>query len=130
VNDDAKATYRRAIRALAARDRNVLTSVLADDVVDHNPIPGQSPGSGGFVEFMDALHAGLQDIAVDVELLLGEDPFVAARIVWSGLHVGMLVGIPGSGRRVSIPALHIVRVVNGRVTEWWGHADVSELTSG
>ena len=126
--DADKAVYRRALHALTARDADELRAVLAEDVLDHNPIPGQPAGAEGFVQFMEVLHGGIAEMALEIDLLLAEGGLVAGRVVWHGVHAGPLVGVPASGRRVRIPALHIVRVVDDRITEWWGHADISALS--
>jgi len=42
-------------------------------------------------------------------------------------HTGDFMGIPASGKRVSVVAIGIMRTADGRIAEFWGSPDVMGL---
>jgi len=47
---DRKSIYEQVIDAISRNDTLILDQFLAEQLIDHNPIPGQSPGRMGFKE--------------------------------------------------------------------------------
>jgi steroid delta-isomerase-like uncharacterized protein len=117
-------TYEAIIAAVAAADQNALDQLIAGDLADHNPVPGQAPGLAGFKYWVSAMHDAFPDITGVVEDTVVEGNKVAARVLWRGTHRGAFVGVPGTGAAVEIQAVHIVRFADGLATEWWGTADI------
>lgn len=67
--------YEQVIAAIGAGDAPALDELLAADVIDHNPMPGQRPGLPG-------LPTGT------VEDVLAEGDRVAGRVTWRGTQCG------------------------------------------
>ena len=42
----------------------------------------------------------------------------------TGTHQGDFMGIPATGKKISMGEIHIVRIVNGKGVEHWGQADM------
>lgn len=116
--------YARIIAAVGAQDVEALEELLDAEIVDHNPVPDQPPGREGVVMWMRGMHAAFPDMTGAVEDTVAQGDKVAGRVVWSGTHHGEFLGVPGTGRRVSIVALHLLRFRNGKAAEWWGAADL------
>jgi steroid delta-isomerase-like uncharacterized protein len=116
--------YRRIIEAISRDDLDALERLMAPDVVDHNPIPGQVPGLEGFKQWMASARASFPDLQGSVEDVIAEGDWVAARMTWHGTHEGDFVGVPPTNKRVAMTAFHHVRFEGGRAVEWWGTADV------
>jgi len=116
--------YRRVIDAISCGDADALDGLLAADVVDHNPMPGQAPGLEGFKEWMGAVRASFPDLTGSIEDVVAEGDRVAGRVTWYGTHHGPFAGHAATGRPVSFTAIHIVRLADGRIAEWWGAANV------
>ena len=55
--------------------------------------------------------------------MIGEGDKVATRKTFHGTHEGEFMGIPPTGRRVSIGLIDIVRISEGRVVEHWSMGD-------
>jgi predicted ester cyclase len=64
------------------------------------------------------------DLTGIVDDVVAQRDRVAGRVIWHGTHRGLFVGVPATGRRVAFPGFHSVRLVDGRVAEWWGTADL------
>ncbi len=56
--------------------------------------------------------------------MIAEGDKVVIRQTWSGTHKGEFMGIPATGRRVSIAVIDIIRVADGRFVEHWGQLDM------
>jgi len=59
-------------------------------------------------------------MAVTIHDQIAEDDKVTTRKTISGVHTGTLMGVPATGRIVSISVIDIVRVEDGRYVEHWG----------
>lgn len=123
MTEQGKELYRRVIAAIGAGDEAALDSLLAEDLVDHNPMPGQSSGREGFKEWMRSARRSFPDLEATVEQAVAERDLVAARVTYRGTHRGVLAGIQPTHRAVTFGAFHLVRVADDRIVEWWGMAD-------
>jgi predicted ester cyclase len=121
---DNTATYRAIIAAVSAGDLDRLDQLIAHDLVDHNPAPGQPPGLDGFKHWANSARLAFPDLTGSVEDTLADDDKIAGRVTWHGSHRGDLAGVPGTGARVQFSAFHIVRFSAGLAVEWWGTADL------
>ena len=120
-NDDV---YRRAIAAISRGDADALDALLAADIVDHNGIAGQPPGRDGFKHWMRSVRTSLPDLTGTVEDVVAAGDRVAGRVTWRGTQSGPFAGIAASGKPVCFTAIHIVRLADGRIAEWWGAANL------
>jgi steroid delta-isomerase-like uncharacterized protein len=116
--------YSRVFNAVNEGDEAALDDLLTEDVVDHNPIPGQEPGIPGFKQWIRYVRTAFPDVQVTVQDTISQGDRVAGRVTWQGTHDGPLLGIAGSGKPVRFTAIHIVRFENGKAAEWWGVADL------
>jgi steroid delta-isomerase-like uncharacterized protein len=116
--------YRRVFDAVNRGDEAALGDLLTEDIIDHNPIPGQAPGLAGFKQWMRYVRTAFPDVHVKVEETLSQGDRVAGRVTWRGTHEGPVAGLPASGKAVQFTAIHIVRFENGKAAEWWGVADL------
>ena len=107
----------------------MLDELAAPDFVDHNPGPGQAPGSEGIKQFFTAMRAAVSDLRVSVEQLISEDDKVAAHVSMSGTHTGELMGIQPSGKQVVMRVSDLVRFENGKAAERWAVEDMSGFVS-
>jgi steroid delta-isomerase-like uncharacterized protein len=84
----------------------------------------------GRAEYRDAVlasHQAFPDLVVEVLDQLAEGDKVATRWRASGTHRGPFAGIPATGRPVRITAMHLHRVVDGKLTEHWEEIDLLRL---
>ena len=53
--------------------------------------------------------------------IFAENDMVAVRVLFSGLHTGLCMGIPATGKKISFEALEYFKVENGKIVESWGY---------
>lgn len=116
--------YEAIISAVAAGDEGALDHLVAEDIVDHNAVPGQPGGRLGITYWVRLMHDAFADLVGVVEDTVVEGDKIAARVTWHGTHRGDFVGIPGTGAPVDMQSVQILRFTDGLASEWWGTADV------
>ena len=121
---DNKKVYRRIIEAMNTGDEATFVSLLAEDCIDHDPIPRQEKGAAGFRTWMRTVRTAFPDFNGTIGELLAEGDLIAARVTWRGTHGGTFLGVEPTGRSVSFQAMHIMRFSGGCAVEWWGTADL------
>jgi len=113
---------------LAAAD-----DVLAVDLIEHNPLPGQGAGREGHKQVVALFRSAFPDLQVTTEDLLEDGDRVALRWKAEGTHRGDLLGLAPTGKRVTLTGIEILRIANGRIVERWaddnGHAVLAQLRS-
>ena len=117
-------TYQAIIDAVSAADPDALDDLIAEDIVDHNAMPGQAPGRAGIKNWMTMLHDVFAQFSGVVEDTVVEGDKVAARVTWHGIHRGDFMGVPGTGVPVAMQSLHILSFRDGLATDWWGTPDI------
>ena len=124
ATEEHKLTYCRIIAAVNAGDFNALEALIDADILDHNPVPGQTPGLAGFKQWMATARTSFPGLRGTVEQMVAEGDLVAGRVTWRGTQEGPFAGAAPTGRRVAFEAYHIVRFAGGKAAEWWGTADI------
>ena len=102
---------------LNQRNVAVADEIVAPDCVDHfHPAPARV-----FVPFIAAAFPDFQFTTED--LFAGDDDRVVVRFTMTGTHEGEFAGMVPTGRRFSLEGIAIMRVVDGKIVEFWEKAD-------
>ena len=81
-----------------------LTELVAEDFVEENPLPGQGPGRAGLADVLAGMFSGFPDLHWEVRDLIAEGDQIVSYGAWTGTHLGEFMGIPATGRTVSVEA--------------------------
>jgi len=100
--------------------------LLAPDFVLHVPLPA-APGVQGISDVVTACRAAFEHLNVTVEDLVAEGDRVAARFTARGIHKGAFLGLPPTGKSISMTGMEIFRIEGGRIAELWGEANLLGL---
>jgi steroid delta-isomerase-like uncharacterized protein len=85
-------------------------------------------GVDAWREMARGFYAAFPDLHVSLEgKLIGEDEYVTARYTWSGTHHDTFLGIPATGRRVTVVGTNMFRIEDNRIVEQWETQDVAGL---
>jgi steroid delta-isomerase-like uncharacterized protein len=97
---------------------------LADDFVESEEIPGLPPTKDGVVQYFRIMLAAFPDMRMDVQDSFASGDKAVARLRISGTHQGEFMGIPATGKPVSVNLIDITRFGDdGLAREHWGVAD-------
>jgi steroid delta-isomerase-like uncharacterized protein len=95
----------------------VANEIVAEDFVELDPLPGQRPGREGLVEVVKGLRTAFPDMHWKAEETIASGDKVVTRFTWMGTQKGEFLGIPATGRGVSVKGVVIDRVVGGWMTD-------------
>jgi steroid delta-isomerase-like uncharacterized protein len=88
-----------------------------EDVVEHIPFPGQGTGLKGLQDVLRGMKAAFPDMHWKIEEQITEGDRVMSRFVWTGTHRGPFLGIPATGKPVTVWGIVIDRLVDKRIKE-------------
>ncbi len=128
MSEENKALVREFLAGVDTGDIGVLDKFLVEDYDDHNPPPFQQ-GTGydaGRDAFRYALNA-FSDFHHEITAQYVDGDTVITRLVGSGKHTGEFMGVPATGKQVSMEGVSIHRVENGKLVEKWSTVDALSL---
>ena len=105
---------------------DLFEQVVAPNCVDHDPAAGQVAGPSGYRTFFSGMRAAFPDMSVALETMVADEDSIAFAYTLTGTHKGLLMGIPPSGKKVTVRGLQISKFKDGKMVERWGSSD--ELT--
>jgi predicted ester cyclase len=92
---------------------------LAPDFVGHMPGIPEPMNREAFMQYQGVVLSAFPDFAPTVEDQIAEGDLVANRLVFHGTHKGDFQGIRPTGKRITVTATTIERVVGGKIVEHW-----------
>ena len=120
MSEQTKAVFEKLMSALNAKDMATMESLIADDFVDNDAMPGMAPGRQGMIDMMGMFVGAFPDLNVVVEHWVAEGDLVVGVMTTKGTQTGEFMGMPASGKKFSVREMHMVRVANGKMAEHWG----------
>jgi len=126
-----KTTVRRVFEEGFSQGRlEVVDECLAADAVDHHERTDHDASFRAHLKgVITMLRAGMPDLTMTVEDLIGEGDRVAARVVLTGTHTGApIAGIEAQGHPVRVEQFHVVQCDgDGRGRAHWAAAGIDQL---
>jgi steroid delta-isomerase-like uncharacterized protein len=106
-------------------DWGAAEEVVDPDVVFHDQVREGTlpPGRDGLRAAMDMIRTGIPDFVMDIHDMIAEGDLVVIRWSATGTHAGPFNGLPATYRVVTLDAISIVRMCDGRIVEGWQEAD-------
>ncbi|MEU9736114.1 ester cyclase [Streptomyces sp. NPDC048002] len=119
------ATARRLFERIAAPgDTPTFNDVLVEDYHDHDPAnPQDYIGLDGVRREVEMWRGGF-DFEFVIEDQMAQGDLVCTRWTWNGTHKGDFMGIPATGRQVSMTGCTVHRCEpDGKIAEGWWQYD-------
>ena len=101
------------------KDLSAFEAYFSTNLKDHALPPGIPEGFEGRKMFYSAFLAAFPDLHVHIEDVLAEGDKLVTRWSARGTHSGELMGIPPTGKQVSVGGTAIDRFENGQSVEHW-----------
>jgi steroid delta-isomerase-like uncharacterized protein len=128
VSEEAKAIVRRFIEETQARGNlEAIDEFIAEDCVNHTPPPGVPPDREGAKQIFAMFRAAFPDHDAVILDMVGEDNTVATYKTFTGTHQSEFMGIPATGKRITVRVMDFVRVRDGKIAEHSNVVDVFGL---
>lgn len=122
-----KALMRQFFAALDTGDLEGMVAQVTEDMVTHTPIPGIGRGREGFRGFMSVFFSAFPEQSVQVHRVIAEGDRVAVHHTHHATHGGDFLGLPPTGKRVTVTGIEIFRIENGKIAEMWHQDDLLSL---
>ena len=104
------------------RNLALVDELCTTDHVFHNP-PTTLQGREAFKQLLSVYLTAFPDASFTVEDEIAEEDRVASRYTFRGTHQGELMGIPPTGKQVTVTGIIINRMVGGKSAEGWLNFD-------
>jgi steroid delta-isomerase-like uncharacterized protein len=105
----------------------VFDEVFSEDFLDHTPQPNMVPDKEG----VRGLYAGLRQAFPDFHAVIhwqtADGNLVTTFKTYHGTHKGTFLGIEPTGKAIQFETVDAMRVVDGKITEHWGVANLYSL---
>jgi steroid delta-isomerase-like uncharacterized protein len=126
VSEENKAIVRRWFEEVWNRGREAtIDELFPAEGVAHGLGDSESDAHGPteFKTFAANIRGSIPDTHIRVEDILTEGDRVAVRVTLEGTHTGHGLGVPPTGRKISIQGIIILRMVDGQIAEAWNSYD-------
>lgn len=125
---DISALTQSTYDLINAGDIDGFIDLLAEDFVEHEVTPGIAPTKEGVRQFFTAYVTAFPDLRFTTDDILPSGDTGVARVTITGTNTGDFLGMPATGKSVSISAIDIIRWDdNGLAHEHWGIVDVMTM---
>jgi len=123
VTADNKALARRYVEEIVNQNKpEVADEIIAPEYVYHGRGP-EGRGPEVVKEFVGTYRVAFPDIELTIEDMIAEGDRVAVRLSATGTNTGPLGDTPPTGKPVSLTAIFVIRVAEGKVVEEWEVVD-------
>jgi steroid delta-isomerase-like uncharacterized protein len=120
-----KDTIRGLYKGLENGDLDLADDMFTPDFVTTEGAHQNITGPQGFKEAIGEVHAAYTDPSFEILDMVAKDDQVAVRWRMRATHTGELMGIPATGRKVSMEAFALFRFTGDRISE--RHAVIDRL---
>lgn len=94
--------------------------LLDVNFVNHSASEGQTGSDALLYFFNSILRPGISNLKVVIDQQVAEGELVTTHKRITGTHSGTLMGIPQTGKEISIEVIDILRIHNNKITDHWG----------
>ena len=120
--EENKALMRRWIEAVNQRNLAVLDELCVPDFVYHNASQTMQ-GLEAFKQLLSMYLAAIPDVHFTLEDVIAEGDRAVTRQIYRGTHQGNLMGMPPTGKQLTLTGIAISRIADGKVVEQWSNND-------
>ena len=106
------------------KNLDTIEKYVSSSYVRHDPgAPAEVRGPGGVKQLVTMFFAAFPDIHFTAEDIIAEGDLVVQRLISTGTHQGAFMGVPPTGKSLTVTAIEIFRIADGKITEQWVEAD-------
>jgi steroid delta-isomerase-like uncharacterized protein len=128
MTQDTKAIMRRFYdEVINGRNLDLIDELTTPDFIEHEEFPGLASGREGVKQFFSMMRTAFPDFRMNVEDMIAEGDKAVVRATLTGTHRGDFMGIPATGKSISVTVIDIVCFSGGKVAEHWGVSDTAGM---
>lgn len=127
MSAENKVIVQKVYEVINANELDGLDALIATDLTDHNPTPGVAPGLAGTKQTLSMYHAVFSDLRVTAEDMIANGDKVVARLTVKGTNTGEFMGLPPTGKQVTMSGIEMFRLADSKIVERWAEFDMMSL---
>jgi len=108
-------------------DKSAISEVVTADFIFRGSLGTESRGREHFAAYVDQVRRALDDYTCEILDIVAESNQVFARMLFSGIHNGPLLGFPATGRQVSWHGAALFTFDGDRIAQLWVLGDLATL---
>lgn len=110
--------------------REAFDDLVGEDFINRSS-PADAPNDRESLwhTFDQILRPALSPLQVTIDDQVAERDWVTTRKTITGVHTGTLLGVPASGKAVTISVIDMVRIAEGKYAEHWGLNTLAQVLS-
>ena len=121
--EENKAIIRSWVEAFNEGNLEAVDELLTDSYIRHDPNSPEVRSPEEEKQLIAMYRWAFPDLHFTVEDMVAEDDRVAIRLGISATHKGELLGIPPTENRLSLTAMEIYHLKEGKIDEQWVNVD-------
>ena len=126
--EENKAIVRRYLdEAWTKRNVNIIDELMASDYARYLPGLDKPLDREGQKQRIAGFHKAMPDMVFIVDDLFAEGDRVVFRVTLRGTHQGAFMGVAPGGKQLTVTAIDIARLENGKIVDHWGQMDMLGL---
>ena len=107
------------------KNYDLVMSYLSNDYMDHSPAGAR--GNAQAVEILKIVESQFSALSIEILDIFSDKDMFAARVLLEGIHSGVCMGIPATGKKIQFEALEHFKVAGGKIVESWGYWPEKEI---
>ena len=126
--EENKAIVRRYLDEVwNKKNVNILDDLMAPNYARYLPGLDKPLDRESQKQRLAGFHKGMPDLVLHIEDLFAEGDRVVFRVLIRGTHTGTFMGVAPTGKELTVTAIDIARLENGKIVDHWGQMDTAGL---
>ena len=123
VEEQNKEIAKVLFTAIDAGDFDRLNELFADDFAVDAPGLPEPLRKDMLFQLIKTHYTAFPDWIHVIEDMIADGDKVAVKLTQNGTHKAEYEGIPATGVKATLPAMHLISIVNGKIKEWFAVED-------
>lgn len=116
------------IRFINTKDYSLGETIVSPEVVFHAPTqPEPLSGFEGYKQILEMMHGAMPDVYWTAEEMIEEGNKIMVRFTMNGTNTGSFMGMPPTGKPISVTAMNIYEIADGKIIREHGLPDLFNM---
>lgn len=109
--------------AMNANDTTAFDKYLADNFIEHHPMPGSEPTREGMKKAFQEMRKGWPDMKWKYNDIWADGDYVIGHYSMTGTNTGPMMGMPPTNKPINVSGVDIVKFKDGKAIEHWMYGE-------
>ena len=109
------------------KNLDALDEMIAPGSIDHTPFPGYGTSVEEVKRSIGDFVKAFPDMKTTIDDVIAEGDKVVIRSTFTGTNTGEFMGMPATGKKVTVGGIDIVEVKGDKLGDHWGYVDTPAM---